>query len=128
MGGSAEKTFCDLNPHYKTWHDINDIEIDNPKHLEYAVDWLYKGYTYRYGIVCGKESTRESYLMMTELIPAFIGLVASVLSDTYGRNKTFIVFSIFCLTGALVGAVFDYEVVKVIGLSMFIGEEAVLCT
>jgi len=66
--------------------------------------------------------------MMTELIPALIGLVASVLSDTFGRTRTFIVASIFCLSGALIGAIVNVEIIKIISLAVFIGEEAVLCT
>ena len=94
----------------------------------FAVDWKYKGYTYDFGLFCDREGTRENYLSMTEFIPALVGLLASVLSDTYGRLMTFKVSSVICLTLAVIGAALPYEIVKILSLSFFIGEEAVLCT
>merc|ERR1712029_1147312 len=74
------------------------------------------------------EEVRETYLMITELVPALIGLTASILSDTFGRTKIFTIASICCLTGAVLGAAIDNITVKIISLAVFIGEEAVLCT
>ena len=78
-----------------------------------------------YGIICEKESSRESYLMTTELVPALIGLLGSVLSDTYGRVKTFKILTFIIMLFSVISAFIPNVHVQVIGLSIFIGEEAI---
>lgn len=123
----TEERFCELNPnrgvdYWKAWPEQETQGWNS------YVNWKYPGWTYKYGLVCDNEGTREAYLMMTELIPAIIGLLASVISDTYGRVKTFKIFSICILTISLITCFIPVALVQVIGLSVIIGEEAVLCT
>jgi hypothetical protein len=66
--------------------------------------------------------------MMTELIPAFIGLLASVQSDTSGRVWTFKFYTIIILAASLAATFIEVAWVQVLALSLFIGEEAILCT
>jgi MFS family permease len=93
-----------------------------------GIDWKYPGWTKKYELVCENESLRENYLLMTELLPAFIGLFASVQSDTAGRVWTFKFWTIGIMVLSFAAAWIEVAWVQVVALSLFIGEEAILCT
>jgi MFS family permease len=65
---------------------------------------------------------------MTELLPAFIGLFASVQSDTAGRVWTFKFWTIGIMILAFAATWIEVAWVQVVALSLFIGEEAILIT
>ena len=93
-----------------------------------GVDWKYPGWTKKYELVCDLEGTRETYLMLTELIPAFIGLFASVMSDTAGRVWTFKIWTLGVMVLSISATFIEVAWVQVLALSLFIGEEAILVT
>lgn len=135
----VEETFCNKYKEiYSTSNNVfqnsywQNFPLYNPSSAEntdkFGVNWQYLGWTYDYGLICDKQSTRESYLMMTEMIPAMIGLAASILSDSLGRVYTFKLFTAVILGLSFIGAFVNNAFIKVLSLSLFIGEEAVLVT
>jgi MFS family permease len=71
---------------------------------------------------------RAIYRQIIQLMSAIIPLVASVLSDSYGRIKIFNWFTVIILIFSLIAAFIPSITVKILAMGAFVGEEGVLCT
>ena len=57
---------------------------------EKQIDWKYNGtYTKKYLLICDDSSLQSEYLILIQLLLAFIPTIPVALSDTFGRIKTF---------------------------------------
>lgn len=110
------------------WCNLYKVDYLNGKAVLGEINFKYPGWTKTKNLICDDSNLREIFNYIMIFIPALLVLISSVISDAMGRVFTLKSFTWVICTLALVGFWIPNIWVKVIAMSIFIGEEQTVCT
>ena len=109
------------------WPTYSD---QDPDKANFYVNWKYDSWTQNYNLVCDNSSYKETALLLVQIVPGLLCIIAPMMSDWLGRSFSlkFCSWIILILTAALfsVGFFFDSLGFKLVALMLFVNIESVV--